>query len=321
MPFLQRQRWFGGKARRVRSARFIDWGVLRRGAAAAVRHHRRRQLRGWRAGQLFPAAGDLRGRRSARRRGAFSKRGAGAGDRRAQGRALRRVARQRLRPRAARDVRLPAGRPLAARHAARRWRPAASRVLRGDGPLDVGRLVRRAEQHVPRLRQSTDPQAVQTPAARHQPRLRDRPSADRARRLSASTDGCRCPGIPDGRGATDDRRDAATVGREPGRRLAARDRRSEPLLRGRRGNRSAGRCPARLVHCRDRRACATGDRRCDGWVCRRLRKRSDAERRKCTSRWPATPAIPRSARSHSRPRISPAFAAARLRRRARRSTP
>jgi maltose alpha-D-glucosyltransferase/alpha-amylase len=32
VPFLQRQRWFGGKARRVRSARFIDWGVLRRGA-------------------------------------------------------------------------------------------------------------------------------------------------------------------------------------------------------------------------------------------------------------------------------------------------
>ena len=26
MPFLQRQRWFGGKARGVRSARFIDWG-------------------------------------------------------------------------------------------------------------------------------------------------------------------------------------------------------------------------------------------------------------------------------------------------------
>ena len=31
MPFLQRQRWFGGKARSVRSARFIDWGLLRRG--------------------------------------------------------------------------------------------------------------------------------------------------------------------------------------------------------------------------------------------------------------------------------------------------
>jgi maltose alpha-D-glucosyltransferase/alpha-amylase len=29
--FLQRQRWFGGKARRMRSARFVDWGLLRRG--------------------------------------------------------------------------------------------------------------------------------------------------------------------------------------------------------------------------------------------------------------------------------------------------
>jgi maltose alpha-D-glucosyltransferase / alpha-amylase len=31
-PFLQRQRWFGAKARTIRSARFIDWGLLRRGA-------------------------------------------------------------------------------------------------------------------------------------------------------------------------------------------------------------------------------------------------------------------------------------------------
>jgi maltose alpha-D-glucosyltransferase / alpha-amylase len=31
IPFLQRQRWFGGKARPIRSARFGDWGLLRRG--------------------------------------------------------------------------------------------------------------------------------------------------------------------------------------------------------------------------------------------------------------------------------------------------
>jgi len=30
VAFLQRQRWFGGKARPVRSARFVDWGLLRR---------------------------------------------------------------------------------------------------------------------------------------------------------------------------------------------------------------------------------------------------------------------------------------------------
>ncbi len=31
MPFLQRQRWFGSKARHMRQARFADWGTLRRG--------------------------------------------------------------------------------------------------------------------------------------------------------------------------------------------------------------------------------------------------------------------------------------------------
>jgi maltose alpha-D-glucosyltransferase/alpha-amylase len=31
-PFLARQRWFGGKARRIRAAKFVDWGVLRRGS-------------------------------------------------------------------------------------------------------------------------------------------------------------------------------------------------------------------------------------------------------------------------------------------------
>jgi maltose alpha-D-glucosyltransferase/alpha-amylase len=31
VPFLQRQRWFGGKARAVRAARFLDWGLLRKG--------------------------------------------------------------------------------------------------------------------------------------------------------------------------------------------------------------------------------------------------------------------------------------------------
>jgi maltose alpha-D-glucosyltransferase/alpha-amylase len=30
VPFLQRQRWFGAKARPVRAARFVDWGLLRR---------------------------------------------------------------------------------------------------------------------------------------------------------------------------------------------------------------------------------------------------------------------------------------------------
>jgi maltose alpha-D-glucosyltransferase/alpha-amylase len=35
VPFLKRQRWFGGKARPVSAARFIDWTTLRRGAHPA----------------------------------------------------------------------------------------------------------------------------------------------------------------------------------------------------------------------------------------------------------------------------------------------
>jgi maltose alpha-D-glucosyltransferase/alpha-amylase len=35
VPFLERQRWFGGKARPVASARFVDWATLRRGAHPA----------------------------------------------------------------------------------------------------------------------------------------------------------------------------------------------------------------------------------------------------------------------------------------------
>jgi maltose alpha-D-glucosyltransferase / alpha-amylase len=31
VPFLQRQRWFAGKARTLRAARFVDWGVVRKG--------------------------------------------------------------------------------------------------------------------------------------------------------------------------------------------------------------------------------------------------------------------------------------------------
>jgi maltose alpha-D-glucosyltransferase/alpha-amylase len=31
IPFLNQQRWFGGKSRQLRSARFLDWGLLRQG--------------------------------------------------------------------------------------------------------------------------------------------------------------------------------------------------------------------------------------------------------------------------------------------------
>jgi maltose alpha-D-glucosyltransferase / alpha-amylase len=35
IPFLQRQRWFAGKARGIRTARFVDWATVRRGAHPA----------------------------------------------------------------------------------------------------------------------------------------------------------------------------------------------------------------------------------------------------------------------------------------------
>ena len=35
VPFLQRQRWFAGKARAIRAARFVDWATVRRGAHPA----------------------------------------------------------------------------------------------------------------------------------------------------------------------------------------------------------------------------------------------------------------------------------------------
>jgi maltose alpha-D-glucosyltransferase/alpha-amylase len=35
VPYLQRQRWFGGKARAIGAARFVDWTTLRRGAHPA----------------------------------------------------------------------------------------------------------------------------------------------------------------------------------------------------------------------------------------------------------------------------------------------
>ena len=37
MPFLQRQRWFGGKTRAMRQARFSDWGMLRRRISSCSR--------------------------------------------------------------------------------------------------------------------------------------------------------------------------------------------------------------------------------------------------------------------------------------------
>ena len=46
VPFLQRQRWFGGKARGLIRARFADWTTLRGGAHPAFLTHRRCRISG-----------------------------------------------------------------------------------------------------------------------------------------------------------------------------------------------------------------------------------------------------------------------------------
>ena len=59
VPFLQRQRWFGGKARRVRAARFLDWGLLRRGPHPLFLTIVEVDYEDGGRRAVFPAAGDL----------------------------------------------------------------------------------------------------------------------------------------------------------------------------------------------------------------------------------------------------------------------
>ena len=73
LPFLQRQRWFGGKARKTRSARFVDWGVLRRGPQPIFLTLVEVEYEDGAARSVLPAADGLRvsrreGRGGARRR-------------------------------------------------------------------------------------------------------------------------------------------------------------------------------------------------------------------------------------------------------------
>ena len=176
--FLQRQRWFGGKARGIRVGAVRRLGTAPARRASALPDDRRSGVPGRRARQLLPAAGDLRGRRREDGRRAMAAGGARAGHRRTQGRAVRRLARQRLRPRHARIDRAVTGSADAPRNgsggADRRVRRTAGRRPARHQPPG-----RRAEQHVAGLRRSLHPQAVPAPAAGHQPRLRDRAAVDR----------------------------------------------------------------------------------------------------------------------------------------------
>ena len=66
LPFLQRQRWFGGKARPARKARFVDWGTLRRGPQPLFLTIVEVEFEDGEPSSLLPAADDLRlrGRRA-----------------------------------------------------------------------------------------------------------------------------------------------------------------------------------------------------------------------------------------------------------------
>ena len=91
VPFLQRQRWFGGKARPLAAARFVDWAPLRRGAHSRVSDHRRSRIPRRRPRAVRAAAGDGERRRRGPLEHEHARRGARAHHRRAQGPALRRL--------------------------------------------------------------------------------------------------------------------------------------------------------------------------------------------------------------------------------------
>ena len=62
MPFLQRQRWFGGKARPLAAARFVDWATLRRGAHPAFLTIVEAEYRDGGRERYVAAAGDVQRR-------------------------------------------------------------------------------------------------------------------------------------------------------------------------------------------------------------------------------------------------------------------
>ena len=66
VPFLQRQRWFGGKARPLAAARFVDWTTLRRGAHPAFLTIVEAEYRDGGRERYVAAAGDVERRRGRR---------------------------------------------------------------------------------------------------------------------------------------------------------------------------------------------------------------------------------------------------------------
>ena len=243
-PFLQRQRWFGGKSRAVRATRFVDWAVVKRGPEPAFLSLIEVEYATGPAERYFvplalgagsgaeailtesPQAVVARltgARRGVIYDGTLCEHLAGllfstiAGDQQI-----------RMRHGAVR------GRAAAAY---REWR-AANPERRRLGAHDDAR--RRAEQHVDRVRPPADHEAVPPRRIRPQPGRRNRTSTGRtlprvARALLLRRDRLR----PGERGPLRPRH-PRTDDREPGNRMGSGAERGRPVLRARGVVRRAG---------------------------------------------------------------------------------
>ena len=231
-PFLQRQRWFGGKARPTRSARFADWGVLRRGPQPLFMTIVEVEFEdGGRDEYFLPlticAHADARGLEE-RSPNAIVASITGA----RKGHPVRRLARRPLRAGRC-SKRMSAGEQTVTKRGTVRTRH--DRCLRG-APRRRGRRAQGrphrcgAKQHVDHLRRPADPEVVPAPAARHQSRLRDRTAAHRKRRVHPGADRRRRVRVRAAGGSANDPGDDAAAGREPGRRLDACHRTGAALL-------------------------------------------------------------------------------------------
>ena len=262
LPFLQRQRWFGGKARRrpVGAVRRLGPAAARRRSRSSSPSSKSSYDDGERDSYFLPlaicAAADARGVEE-RSPHAVLARVTGA----RKGVLFDAWLDDGFAPRAARRARAAAGRPD---RAAARCGPVQTSGVRARSAARARstsrRAGRRAEQHVARLRRSADPQAVPAPGAGHQPRLRDRPAPDRARRLHARAGRGRRARIPDDRRTSrrpsrccsSSSRARPTAGRTRPTRSAASSKRSRAARRRR--------MPApRLVHGAADRAVPSSD--------------------------------------------------------------
>ena len=176
MPFLQRQRWFGGKARADPRRRGSSTG----GCCAGRRSRCSSRSSRWSTTTAGVTAISCRSRSAPHADASGIEERAPHGvlatrHRRAQRRAVRRLARRSVRARAARGA---SNTGAESRRGGARMRAlqtaAFRRAARHRAICRPRRVTGRAEQHVADLRRSPDPEAVPPARARAQSGLRDR---------------------------------------------------------------------------------------------------------------------------------------------------